>query len=336
MQVEYRTTENDSRKFLIAYYFKRDLARRLTILIVASLWLGSMKENEEPFIFSNFFIKAGLGALFLFLIFTLIPYYFATRRFKKEFDKYSNLEQKITLNEEGILFTVDNGESFWKWETIKNAEIVDDFLTISLYTDNIFLVPLNAFLNEGESINFLATIKSNIVKLRDGNTLRKIRNLHYWGWLGLIPNIGVIAGIIIFIKGIKYKTKSLMLVGVADILFTVIFWMIFFQFLNPDGMQKLSQMQLNNLVKNIEFYKLQNGQYPDSLIQLKREDAMAPINDVMRTEDNQQNNYYQYQNFGDKYLLFSRGEDGIPNTTDDLYPSLPEKDSSKIGYIKSR
>jgi len=43
--------------------------------------------------------------------------------------------------------------------------------------------------------------------------------------------------------------------------------------------------------------------------------------------------YYNYKKIGDRYLLFSSGQDGIPNTKDDLFPQIKITDSSKIGLI---
>jgi hypothetical protein len=42
-------------------------------------------------------------------------------------------------------------------------------------------------------------------------------------------------------------------------------------------------MNLNSLVKNIEFNKLQYGQYPDSLQQLLKEDKFVPIYDLIQS-----------------------------------------------------
>ena len=106
--------------------------------------------------------------------------------------------------------------------------------------------------------------------------------------------------------------------------------------LSKQGFAEISQMQLNSLVKNIEFYKLENGQYPDNLQQLLFTDKFAPINDAIQSVQQRQNPFYNYEKLGDKYLLFSSGQDGIPNTKDDLFPQILIKDSSKIGLIISK
>jgi hypothetical protein len=92
-------------------------------------------------------------------------------------------------------------------------------------------------------------------------------------------------------------------------------------------------MELNSLVKNIEFYKLEYGHYPDNLQQLLIDDKLAPINDPAEGMNTKGNSYFNYERVGDKYRLFSSGEDGIPNTEDDLFPQVTITDSSKIGLI---
>jgi len=92
-------------------------------------------------------------------------------------------------------------------------------------------------------------------------------------------------------------------------------------------------MQLNGLVKDVEFYKLQYGQYPDSLVELTNKKAFTNIHDASQGFGSG-NTEYNYKKIGDKYTLFSAGQDGIPGTKDDFYPDVYIGDSSKIGLIK--
>lgn len=160
------------------------------------------------------------------------------------------------------------------------------------------------------------------------------------GLLCLIPLVGAFVGLGLLLYGlIKYKDKWLSIIGTAGILWTIIFYSALFYAgthasIFKKGFIELSQMQLNALVKNIEFYKLQHGQYPESLKQLLSDDKLAPINDVATGMTIKGNSYYNYQKIGDRYLLFSSGQDRIPNTKDDLFPQVTITDSSKVGLIK--
>jgi hypothetical protein len=163
----------------------------------------------------------------------------------------------------------------------------------------------------------------------------------YWlGLLCLIPLVGAFVGLGLLLYGlIRYKDKWLAIIGAAGILFTVFVYGTLFYAMNhasifKKGFTSISQMQLNSLVKNIEFYKLQRGHYPDSLQQLWDEDKLTPINDPIQISQQRSNSYYNYQQVGDKYTLFSSGEDGMPGTQDDLFPQITINDSTKIGLIR--
>ena len=159
------------------------------------------------------------------------------------------------------------------------------------------------------------------------------------GLLCLIPLVGAFAGMGLLLYGIiKYKDKWIIIIGSFGIIFTIGFYSFFFYYLKNGtyskiGFAHISQMQLNNLVKNIEFYKLQHGRYPDSLQQLLMDDKLAPIHDAIQVAQQRKNTYYNYKRVGNRYILFSSGLDGKPNTSDDLFPLMMVKDSSKIGLL---
>jgi hypothetical protein len=160
------------------------------------------------------------------------------------------------------------------------------------------------------------------------------------GLLCLIPLVGAFVGLGLLLYGLlKYKDKWLSVIGAAGILWTaLIYSTIFYSLTNATtfkkGFQHISQMQLNSLVKNIEFYKLLHGQYPDSLTQLLDDDPLAPIHDAEQGMKAKTDSYYNYEKTGDKYSVFSSGQDGIAHTKDDLYPQIKITDSSKIGLIR--
>jgi hypothetical protein len=160
------------------------------------------------------------------------------------------------------------------------------------------------------------------------------------GLLCLIPMVGALVGIGLLLYGIfRYKDKWLILIGAFGIGFTIFVYSTLFYSLHHSsvfkkGFEAISQMQLNGLVKYIEFYKLQNGEYPDSLDQVFQDDKLAPVNDALQVNSFKRDSYYNYKKEGNKYRLFSSGVDGIPGTRDDLYPQIIIKDSSKIGVIR--
>ena len=170
-------------------------------------------------------------------------------------------------------------------------------------------------------------------------TSTKSRPPYLLGLLCLIPLIGAFIGLGLLLYGLlKYKDKWLSIIGVAGILWTVgIYSTLFYVGTHSSAIKKgfetISQNQLNGLIKNIEYYKLIHGQYPDSITQLLDDDKLAPIHDASQGMNKTGIVYYNYQKVGNKYALFSSGQDGIPHTKDDLFPQVPTSDSSKIGLI---
>jgi Type II secretion system (T2SS), protein G len=162
------------------------------------------------------------------------------------------------------------------------------------------------------------------------------------GLLCLIPLVGAFVGLGLLLYGLfRYKDKWLSIIGVSGIAWTIIVYSTLFYAgthaaVFKKGFEDISQMQLNSLVKNIEYYKLAHGHYPESLKQLLNDDKLAPINDPIQGLEIKQDSYYNYEKMGDKYILFSSGQDGIPNTKDDLFPQVTITDSSKIGLIRHR
>jgi hypothetical protein len=95
-------------------------------------------------------------------------------------------------------------------------------------------------------------------------------------------------------------------------------------------------MQLNSLVKAIEFYKLQNGTYPESLEQLKATDATVLINDPLLAFDKDKSGKtaFEYKKIGEIYTVFSVGMDKRAGTSDDISPNLKIPVASKIGFLR--
>lgn len=148
------------------------------------------------------------------------------------------------------------------------------------------------------------------------------------GWLGLIPLVGAFVGIgLIGLGAFKYKDKKLVLIGIAALLFTIFVYggLFFYSEYSQTGIALKKQLALdimNNLVKDIEFYKLQHGDYPDSLKQVKATNRLALLNDPMSSRMFGQVKDLHYQKSDTGYILFSVGEDMKPNTRDDIYPSV--------------
>jgi hypothetical protein len=234
MKVKFRATQEDYNLFFKRLYFEKDLGKRLFLLIIFSLFIGISRQQEEPFELSGFVTKALIAGIALFCIGALIPFFISKLRLKKALHTKPITEPRtLTVQQDGITVTSANENSFWRWEVLKKADMVNGFLYFTLFTNKLYLIPLNSFLSDNEAINFLGVIKNGIFKVRGQSKERKVHNLYYWGLIGFIPNFGAIAGVILAVKGFNYRDTKLIIIGMACILFTVLFWTVFFPLIIP-------------------------------------------------------------------------------------------------------
>lgn len=170
---------------------------------------------------------------------------------------------------------------------------------------------------------------------------KSAKHLYGRGWLGLIPLVGGFVGIGLIILGIfKYRDKKLIIIGAAALFFTVaIYSSMFYYFSYSDAggksFEMTSQLFLNGVVKELEFYKLKNGSYPDSLEHLPKNQGIFSIYDpLLSRRPGTKETKFNYRRTGDTFILFSSGLDRITNTKDDIYPTETLNNISKPDISK--
>jgi hypothetical protein len=347
MEIEFQNTKTDYVSYNKAYFITQ-LKKRIARLIIVSLLIAFII-GGQPFKVPTFLIIFFITFAVLFLI-LYIPYLIDVKKFNKLISKNNGyLEKtKLTTTETGIILQSIRKTTELNWQSINSVSSIGKYIQIELADKKMLLVPKHFFTSENEVVNFLGIVQTEIIKTR--GILNKIspaiakRNKppYLLGLLCLIPLVGAFVGLGLLLYGLlKYKDKWLSIIGAAGIVWTIVVYSSLFYAGTHDafvkkGFEDISQMQLNSLVKNIEFYKMTHGQYPDSLKQLLDDDKFAPINDAVQGMNTKGDSYYNYKKIGDKYLLFSSGQDGIPNTKDDLFPQITITDSSKIGLIMHR
>ncbi|PQJ55303.1 hypothetical protein BTO11_13190 [Psychrosphaera saromensis] len=152
--------------------------------------------------------------------------------------------------------------------------------------------------------------------------------------LSFIPLIGVLFGIIAIVWGVTAKNLKLIIVGVAGILLTVVIYgsLGYFGFVQEGGVYdelraKMAKTQLTSAVQSIEFYKIQNGKYPESLDVLQKslpENSFVFLYDAAQVNMDQARFYYYEIIDENSYHIRSYGRDGIINTADDILPAQIE------------
>lgn len=154
------------------------------------------------------------------------------------------------------------------------------------------------------------------------------------GGMSFIPLVGVLFGVIAIIWGFKVKSSKLKYLGSAGILFTVVLYssLGYFGFVQENGVYDelratMAKTQLTSAVQAIEFYKVQNGEYPDSLETLQKslpENSMVFLYDSTQVNMDEAKLYYYKLINENSYHIRAYGRDGLINTEDDILPSAIE------------
>lgn len=152
------------------------------------------------------------------------------------------------------------------------------------------------------------------------------QKLYRLGFAGLFPNLGLLTGGILLFHGFKRKDLKMKIIGLASVLFTSLFWFLLENSdLHKKQLTELTKNQLNEVVKDLEFYKSKNNQYPDSLGQLKSQNKFFNDQELFNNEfdfKKSKPSKFYYKKIESDYVLKSFGPDLILNTKDDIYPEL--------------
>jgi hypothetical protein len=336
IKIEYRIERNDYISFF-RLFLKNIFIKRLVIIVLFCLLLAaSLGTGAQWWKFvAAFIISFGV----LSFIFYYAPLWFAIRRYNNDALKEPsyNENKTLTVTEEGLEIVSKSKTTNWNWVGIRKADSVGQFIYLQLADKKTYVLPKKYFSSDSEAINFLGFVQNKLTQTHGIRYKTKGNSTPPYGlgWLGIIPLVGGIVGFALVLYGIfKYKDKKLVFIGAAGIAFTVSIYSSLFYFgfksdVGKQGFVTIAQSELNGLMKSVEFYKLKNGVYPDSLAQVNKDEEFISISDPVQMGNTQ----YNYKKVGNKYYLYSSGVDGIPGTKDDLYPIMAIADSSKFGLI---
>jgi hypothetical protein len=343
MEIEFQTTKKDFTEFN-KLYCKNGLQKRMPVVILL-ICFCAFAFGGLPFDWEKFLIGTSVSTIVIFGFYYFIPLFRATLNLNKALtnDKSGLEKKKLTITDEGLLTESTSKSTTWPWPSIVSVNSNEQFIYLFLADKRYLLFPKRCFSSESEWLNFMGLIQSKMIHISGIPKFpfnRIIKKPSYLiGLICLIPMFGAIAGIVFIINGIsKYKDKWFVIMGAGGILFTICFWYIVFfsnTFGFPGLMVQASQRQLNSLMKAVEFYKIKNGVYPDSLAQINNDNSDIWMYDPLQPgRKANKSNEYNYQKVGNHYYLFSSGIDGIPNTKDDIYPQVAPSDSAKFGLIR--
>lgn len=167
--------------------------------------------------------------------------------------------------------------------------------------------------------------------------------------ISFIPLIGVLTGIICILNAViarRPNSSLLGLLGFCGIMVSVILYGVVLPgiFKSTDFSKQFEPHAISamtSLVRNIEYIKLQQGAYPESMEEIRanlKEGELVFTFDLSGPAtmgDTQRDFYYEVINDGSNYLLFGLGVDGKPFTEDDIYPLIDPAKDKNIGWVKS-
>lgn len=344
MEVEFQVSKEDYVDFFKTQ-LKENFQKRIPLVAVILFFAVGSVSTSNFDLLTIVIVIIGYTIL-LSLLFYFLPFLIFSKQLKKLIatDPGYSERRKWTIQDDGLKSEGESTTSIRNWESIIKVNANRKYISLTLVDKRFMMVPKSSFGSDTEATNFLGLIQNKIFKAQGLSNLtidasgiyKKDKPPYLLGLLGFIPLVGAIIGVALILYGlIKYKDKLLVFIGAAGIAFSVIFYGSLFYFgertnVFKTGFAKLDKRLLNDIVKEIEFYKMQKGAYPDSLEQLNTKDQITTINDPLISE--KKNSKFNYRHIGNKYTLFSSGIDEKPNTKDDIYPTLII-DTNKTGLI---
>jgi hypothetical protein len=167
--------------------------------------------------------------------------------------------------------------------------------------------------------------------------------------LGFVPLAGIPFAVVAIILGLiklKIGGKRLIILGCLGILFTVVLYggLLYFGSVQRGGVYDklrgdLARIEITELVRNIEYYKITNGRYPDTLFELQAflgKETFHRIYDPTQMRSlsyDPKPFYYQLTDDKSHYYLLGVGDDLKPFTRDDILPDVPEQYRDKTGLL---
>lgn len=340
MEIRFKLSKSDYNTFIksqLLKYFSDHIYYLIIVPIILALFIWPKPVTLE-FVLIWFSLTAAINCFYI-----VYPYLRFRKTVNKILSEGGNLygDQIVQLAENGLNLGATEIKNEHNWESIKSVIVNNNYIYIIFHAERFVIIPQNAFQNDSEISSFLGIINSKRKTQSPINFSNKQikKPPYYIGLFCLVPLVGIFVALYLILTGVfKYKNNWIIIIG----LFGLIISLLIVYYIKKDqinqfkyeryqkGLIQYSQGQLNNLVKNIEFYKLVHGSYPKDLSQLKKYDESSIIQDdisKLRT-------LFNYRKIGDRYSLSSNGFDGIPYTTDDIFPSITIGDSTNIGLIR--
>lgn len=325
MIIEFENSLEDysksSLEFLKKYFVNSLLASALVSFIITS-FIDSSKDVKFEW-FDNFLIFLGL-TLVITAFYNLKSVYngYKISKLVKKTPAFLG-KKRIVIEADGLIYGIQSIK--YEWSLIKKIDDLPNYIYLILHS-NFSIIINKKGLQNSEINDFIKEVSGHIVYKKSFFEKITSKRLYKFGFIGLIPNFGLISGTVLIVQGFIRKDNKMKMIGVGGILFTPLFWYVFLNSdFQKDNLTQFTNLQLNEVVKDLEFYKSKNGQYPDSLGQLKLQNKFFNDQELFSNDfdfKKSKSARFYYKKVESDYILKSFGPDLILNTKDDIYPEL--------------
>lgn len=324
MNFQFPINKEDCRKSLKEYFrylFLPAFTISFIFALIISYSVGDWNREISDFNWKNFLIS------FVICILVFLYFYWG-RKYLKSFKALKKFEEKdedfilnIRFLEDGIRFKRmgTEVETIKKWGEFKRFFQSKEFTNFH-FTDGTYLFVKNESLIK-DNEEFVPIIQEKIKPFTSemGKTLI---------WYSFIPLIGFIFGFLFFVRGIFDRHLKNFFIGILSFIFSVITFWCFTYFMDVTGKNTGSDTyknknNLNQIVKELAYYKLKNGKIPETLDSLKIQNNFLILVEVETYSnpfsDVEIRDIY-YENRDSTFVLRTLGPDGKPFTEDDVLP----------------
>lgn len=320
MNFKFQIKKEDYQKSLRGYFLYL-LPPVLLISFFFSLIIAYSFASPKPdadFNLSVFIIALVISFGLLIFFFWGIKYLKSIRRLKRTETESADTVLNVEVLEKGILLQKINSDKKIQktWTEIKNLIHRKEF-TYLIFTDGTYIF-LSHSSNSKELINDFSTF---IEKHRSPFVSKISTQLKWWSF---IPFIGLIFGLIFFIRGLSERNFRYLGIAFTSLMISIVGWLAF-AFYWDYSQQNLyaTQQNLNTIVKELAYYKVKNGVYPESLDSLKKQNQFlifSEYNMGFNPFSKSESRDFYYQKQDSTYILLAPGPDAIPLTEDDILP----------------
>src|ERR1700742_2583211 len=222
MEIKTETTEQDHLNFYKEYGLKRNWTRKALIMLLINLILCTYL----PLGRHEWLLLIIIFSIILSPFFFLIPYLLIKTKFKRVYKNNLSALSKTIYKPFAIGIEILNaaGETFVKYENIRKTGRTRNYVFLILSDGDYYLLPNLNFSSYPEIDHFLAIIGNGLTNEKTEPAIR-FKSYYLWGLLGLIPGIGLIAGIVIIGRALFILRDFMFaIIGAAGIAITIFFY----------------------------------------------------------------------------------------------------------------